>query len=84
MKLPFKIYIDREGFDIQYGRSPVAPDIFFYYWGIDWWNVDRLRKDKWFGGSRIWYDGPHVAIWCKPFTLSWSSPWTTPPKEFRK
>lgn len=59
----------------------------------DAWRKEDIIKQSWvrriFGGSAVglhkfWYDGIHAQLNVYWFCITWSTPWTTVPKDFWK
>ena len=96
---PWKFKIDRTGVAWWQSERTLGSDNYFYYfrWGtIDREMRDAYRdatKDGYlekafgfqlFGLHRFWYDCPHAQLNLYYICFYWSTPWTKPPKKYRR
>ena len=69
--------VDRQLIGVSWG----GPEEDWYYISLWNWLTPDTRH---LGLQRIWYDGPHASFGLWWFNITWSTPWTNPPKEYRR
>jgi hypothetical protein len=88
---PWKFKLSWNG--IQWGQSEQTLESDFYFWYFHWGWMDNEMRAAWreepedagvIGLHRFWYDCPHAQLNLYFICFFWSTPWTTPPKQYRR
>lgn len=96
---PYRFKLDWNGIKWWQSEKTIGSDYYFYYFHIGTMNKNmreayrEFENDPWFekvfgfqnfGLHRFWYDCPHVQLNLYYICFYWSTPWTNPPKEYRR
>jgi hypothetical protein len=95
---PWKFKIARDGIEWHKIQYEDGASIYCFYFMWSW--MRRSNREAWrkvplqgfnkvigtnlFGLHKTWYDGPHAVLTLYFIQFSWSTPWTTVPKDFWK